>query len=132
VQEVCASFASATLAFVVAPDTCSASDIDSIVPARRRMAAYEGTYRGQAVRWDDDDVTTHAASLKSFTGDVEEHHMTAMVFFRNILSTAEEDSRSIDQVVEAGLLPVFKRIIDDTDNYRAILLVLWCATNIAR
>jgi len=92
----------------------------------------EGTYLGQVIRWDDDDVAMHALSLKSFKGNVEEHHLNAMIFLRNILSIAEENNRPIDQVVEAGLLPVFKRIIDDTDDSHLILLVLWCATNVAR
>jgi len=41
------------------------------------MPAYEGTYRGQVVRWDDDDVPAHAASLKSFAGEVEDPRSSA-------------------------------------------------------
>jgi len=92
----------------------------------------EGTYQGQVIRWDDDDVAMHATSLKSFKGDVEEHHRSAMLFFRNILSIAEDTSRPIEQVVETGLLPVWKRIVDETDDSHVILLALWCATNVAR
>jgi hypothetical protein len=94
-------------------------------------AAHEGRDdKGEMVRWNEDEMDGHAAVLLAFGGDVEDEHRVAIHFFRKILSI--EDKPPIDQVIKAGLLPAFKRIIDDSEDNFMIHQALWCATNVAR